>query len=225
MRAGIFECFGKGKLIPFLLTCIVLLVGMHVLALFFGASLWQLERTFHLGRETNVPTWFSSLLLILCGIAAARCAQLSETKFAGVAWALLSLFMFFLSCDETAALHENLSTAIENRLESDPLSHFKATQWPLRFAPVMIVVFGGFAWSLKKVLAGSRRAALLLISGAALFIGGAMVLEMTTNFLIGDAYAWHRKAEILLEETMEMLGAVLFLAGLLAHEKHLLRPG
>src|SRR3990167_8888477 len=65
---------------------------------------------FDLNTEKNVPTWFSSALLLACAFVLWRIADKTALhKGPDVGhWRLLSLGFVVLSMDETATLHERI---------------------------------------------------------------------------------------------------------------------
>jgi len=89
------------------------------------------------------------------------------------------------------------------------------TAWPLSLGP--FVALGVFlVWrSLRQVLQGSPLVRRRLMLGMALFLGGAMGLEMVANFITHESLAWLRVIKIIMEESFEMLGAITILSGLL----------
>ena len=54
-------------------------------------------------------------------------------------------------------------------------------------------------------------------------IAGGGILELSINFIQQDSLRWVRQTEDILEEGLEMFGAIVFLSGLLAHQQILRR--
>ena len=65
-------------------------------------------RLFDLNREENIPTWFSSLLLILNAFILAIIAIRTKAQQGPyyTQWFVLAAIFLYLSVDETAQLHE-----------------------------------------------------------------------------------------------------------------------
>src|SRR5262245_46411453 len=93
---------------------------------------------FNLDAEGNVSTWFSSILLTVCGGLAGVIAVIKfhrNDQFRRE-WMALSLLFLAMSLDETAAIHETIMTTMR---------HFKPTHGPFYFAwviPGLIFVLG-----------------------------------------------------------------------------------
>jgi hypothetical protein len=178
------------------------------------ATALALMRLFDVSSERNVPTWFSSSLLLSCGLLAAGVGLLARR--AGTAglmpWLLFALLLTGLSLDEAAALHERLRGPTADLLG-------KRARGALRFAWVVpgaaIVTAIGLAYArfVWRLPSAARR---LVVAGAALFVTGALGLEIVSAAVLeaqGD-----RARYILVtaaEEWLEMAGAVLLLAAML----------
>ena len=199
------------------------LVLLHLLSLFVGERSWQLERTFDVDLESNIPTWFSSGLFALAALAAYGCARASGASPQRKAWLVLASALLFMSCDEVAMLHENLDGVLRRHVFGVSLqSHFPFTSWPVLVGPFLLVGLVWLAWNLRAGLRGSSRAARLLILGACIFFAGSAGLELTANLFVHEAsLQWWRAAEIVLEESLEMLGMITVLSGLLLHQQML----
>ena len=180
-----------------------------------------MTRTFHLDREANVPAWFSSVLLGLAALAAWRCAQLATRSKVRRAWGCLAAGFAFMSCDEVASLHENLTAMLLKRtLVGDLFPWGQLTVWPLVLGPVVAVAVGWLAVNLWSDLRQHPQAARILVQGAALFFFGSAVLELTVQPLsVHASLSWWHELEIFLEETCEMAGTIVMIAGLLRYQK------
>ena len=167
-------------------------------------------RLFDLDRELNLPTWYSSVALLLCAVLLAVVASTERSRHGRHArhWAALSCIFLLLSIDEGASLHEGLGHALLGFIGpvSDYLKWFGVV--PLLALAVAVAV--AFARVLLEL--PLRERTLLLVSGT-LYVGGAAGVEMLSAkqaALYGTrnpAY-W---SYILVEETLEMVGISLFL--------------
>lgn len=87
--------------------------------------------------------------------------------------------------------------------------------WYLVYIPVVVVVAAAYVPFLRAL---PRRTAGLFVAAGALFIGGAIGVELYEAFLIGGGAS---QVTVLLsravEETAEMSGVVLFIYALLDH--------
>ena len=71
---------GNINFIRLLFAVTGLLAFCHVVGLFIGEYAWQWERLFRLDGESNIPTWFSSLLLASCAFVSFRCYEAAEKR-------------------------------------------------------------------------------------------------------------------------------------------------
>lgn len=169
---------------------------------------------FDVGREINVPTWFSAGLWILIGVLAGYYAR--HAIRARISWGFFSFVAVFLSLDETLELHERLDV-LGNELA--------------RFVPVQL----GFTWVIPGVLIAGVLCALLLrlvlslprtvmagllVSGV-VFVSGSVGAESLSGMaLVNGEPAPSFFVLTLIEETLEMTGLALCLASLLHVVEH-----
>lgn len=179
-----------------------------------ATAMLAVRKMFDLSSETNFPTWFSSGLLLVCALVAAAVAVLVRREGApyGPHWTGLALVMGYLSLDETAELHERLNTPFEGMLGG-------YARGPLRFAwvvpAVLIVAVVGLAY-LRFLAHLPARTRLLLCVGAALFVAGAVGMEMAGGIALDELEAGALYTLLnVAEETLEMLGATVVLCALL----------
>src|SRR3989338_1597201 len=99
--------FKPQKLIRWLFCFSGLLVICHLINVAMGFPSWQLERLFGLELESNIPTWFSSVLWLITAVAAYQCFQVSEVKRNKTAWGVIAAGFLVLSIDEVAQIHES----------------------------------------------------------------------------------------------------------------------
>ena len=164
---------------------------------------------FDVGREINVPTWFSAGLWILTGVVAGYIAR-KAGRFKKSWWLFASVCIFF-SLDETLELHERLDL-IGGRIA------------------LLLPFEVGFTWIIPGILIAAVLVLLLLrlvlslppavrngiIGAGATFVSGAVVVEtISGNWILANGMTWHFFAMVLVEETLEMAGVALCLASLL----------
>jgi hypothetical protein len=121
---------------------------------------------FDVGAESNIPTWFSSLELLLSSVLLAAIALASKRGGGryGRHWGVLSLIFLLLSVDEGASIHEAMGVALERLLHNSTgfeASGFISSFWVVPGAALMleaqvISVFGGEAngGGLSKIVVG-----------------------------------------------------------------------
>lgn len=211
-----------------LLGLVVILAGTSLAAQFMHHSGHPLPMTLverlDLDQENNIPTWFSSVVLataalLLFFIARANAALgMAYSSY----WAGLGLIFLYLSVDETASLHEAAGTLVQRLLGTSGALY---SAWVIP-AMVLVVIFAAiylrFLWALPR-----RTAALFVLAGA-LYVGGALGLE-----LIGwhyrypmhalDPTDWQASKDFTYalinhaEEFLEMTGVILFIYALLSY--------
>lgn len=212
------------NVIRLLLAVTVILVLCHFAALWAGDRFWHLERLFHLNFESNVPTWFSSFVLILGALTAIRCARGSLAVEERRVWFVLAVTLLMLSLDEVAMLHETLGKAVARRiLRIWPQSFLNpdSNTWPIGIGPFIIAGLISLAAFVRSRTCASGETLKYLYLGAVLFLLGSMGFEWFANFMNRRTAEWLWQIEIVLEESFEMIGAITFLAGLFIHERSL----
>jgi hypothetical protein len=160
---------------------------------------------FGLSHEWNLPTWFSSILMFTCALVLASIAGAKHQEGARYTrhwWGLAAAFVY-ISLDEIAQLHEDLGDAIH-------LGGVLYFDWVVP-ASVVVLILGitylRFLWHLPV------RMRVGFIEAGLLYVGGALLMELPLgwwadragrdNFVYGMID--------LVEESMEMVGASLFL--------------
>lgn len=162
-----------------------------------------------LSEEGNVPTWFSSSLLLACAIAAGTIAR-SATAWRRHWWGVAVVFGY-ASMDEAAEIHEHLGGLIGTH----GVLYF---DWVIFAAAILIALSALYLRFVLALPAATRNG---LILAGAIYIGGAVGMELPLGWWTehfgsdGLGYAlidW-------LEETLEMIGATLALLTLLRHPR------
>lgn len=166
----------------------------------------------NLNGEANLPTWYSTALLLG---AAALLAVIWRTTPPGTGsgrgyWAVLTGVFLFLSADEASEIHELLNPLREH-FGGGGLLYWA---WVVPYAIAGIVLLVACARFLGRL---PRRTALLFVLAGALYVGGALVLEVAGG-LAREASGPGTLPVVLLyslEELAEMGGVVLFIYALL----------
>jgi hypothetical protein len=170
---------------------------------------------FDVNRERSVATWFSSFILLLCALSVGiiASAMLAQRRPYRRLWAGLALLFLGMSIEEIAGIHESLSRPISAFVPREGFLYFGWTLAGLVVVAVVVVVYFRFWLHLDS------RTRWLLALGAALYLGGAVGLEMVS----GPIYTMHGVASLeyalinTFEELGEMLGAVVMLYAMLAY--------
>jgi hypothetical protein len=171
-----------------------------------------LRPLFNLNGEANLPTWFSSALLLLAAGLLALIWRTTPPATRGDrrTWAVLAAVFLFLAADETAEIHEMLNP-LRDLFRADGLLYW-AWVGPYGIAGLVLLVA-----CLRFLRRLPRRTTALITGAGALYVGGALVLEIL------GGYAMERfgrgslpvVATYTVEELCEMLGLVLFVYALL----------
>ncbi|HBQ10028.1 MAG TPA: hypothetical protein DEF51_02165 [Myxococcales bacterium] len=173
-----------------------------------GEYLWGAPEAwvelFSLSYEANVPTWYASVLLVGC---AAVCLVL-RSHHPDRRWLILAVLFTYVSLDEAVQIHEHAA--------------FFATRGVLTFswvipAAAVVALLGVWLgpWLLRLPDPLRRRFAL----SATLYLTGALGMELPLGWWT-DRYGDDNLVYGLIdwvEETLELIGAGVFLLAAWAH--------
>jgi hypothetical protein len=191
-------------------------VGGWVSTYVYGhASLLGWVRMFNLDEEANAPTYYSSFLLLSCssllfliGVLSARCGDRYH-----LCWKGLGTIFLFLSIDETAQIHEILLAPVEQYL---PSLNILPSLWVLPYGAAALVALAIFVPILVRVPAKVRWA---MVLAGFIYVGGAAGVDQIAGIYLTTG---HQKDSVfglvtLVEESMEMLGLVVFVYALTSY--------
>src|ERR671910_2782961 len=226
----------------------VLFITLAGIAARFALYMWDdvkfLEplRIFDVGEERSIPTWFESILFLLCSILLAVVAVASKQRNDrySLHWNVLSIILLLLSLDEVASIHEAIGQQSERLLHSitgltpgGAITFF----WVVPGSIFVVIVLLAYLRFLADLPRSTRR--LFLFAGA-LFVLGALGLEMLTAQVMsssGSIANWVASSsggmvgqesasaipkilkglQTCVEEMFEMLGLTAFVYALLAY--------
>jgi hypothetical protein len=176
------------KTIVRFLIVAVLLITLAGLAARFALYMWG-DKAFldplellDVGEEQSIPTWFESMMFMLCSILLAVVAVTKRQRGEryGLHWGVLSIIFLYLSLDEVATIHEALGAALERLLRhttgfeaGGAISYF----WVVPGIAFVLVVALAYVRFLLHLPRTTRR--LFLFAGA-VFVLGALGVEMLT---------------------------------------------
>lgn len=163
-----------------------------------------------LSYEGNVPTWFSSSVLLLCAIAAGAIADL-PTSARPRSWGVVTAAFVWASLDEAAELHENLG----GLFGTGGALYF---DWVIS-AAVLLLALALALWPWLRDLPRATRRRMILAS--LVYFGGALVMELPLGWWtdrVGQDSLGYAMIDWV-EEKMEMGGAVLMLRALVLHRQ------
>lgn len=212
------EIHAKNIFINLLYIIFILLfanvVGI-VTKLYFGhGRIYGLFQLFDFNSEKNIPTLYSSFILITASILLSFIAsthkRLGSSYFY---WLGLAIVFLFLSIDETVMIHEHLTVPVRQLLNTSGLFRY-AWVIPYGIGLVMfVIIYLKFLISLPKTIM-----ILFVVSGTT-FVLGAMGFEMLGGWYHG-LYGRENLAYSFIytcEEFFEMLGVAMFIYTLLLY--------
>lgn len=168
-----------------------------------------LNQLFNLEYERNVPTFWSSTLLLFASVLLAMLAWQIRREGGDyvIHWSVLSAAFLYLSLDEWLQLHERIMGPMQRLLPTDDGPFYYGWIIP---AGILVAIMG-LAY-LKFLLRLPRRTAVLFLVSGVIYVGAAIGFEMLEGPL-DAAGEWMNPTYSLLvgmEETLEMIGICLF---------------
>ena len=176
----------------------------------FGAEKHWLD-SLNMDRELNLPTLFSSALLLMAALLMRQLGQNSDRSAAGD-WRLLSKIFIFLALDEALQIHEILIIPGLRHQVHPAL----ASTWVVPYAALALFLLWRFRHFLGSI--PTTTASRLLRAGA-VYIGGAIGMEMLGSFAVRSSLIrlhspWYG-AITGFEESLELLGIILLIDALM----------
>ena len=171
----------------------------------------------HLDQEGNIPTFFSTFLLLFSALLLTIITshKLKERDPYVQKWAILSFGFLIMACDESVRLHERMISPVRMLLGDNRLGIFYFA-WVI--PGIALVLFLGLFY-LRFLLQLPTKTRLHFLVAATLYIGGAIGIE-----LIGGRYAESHGVQnfpysiiATIEESLEMAGLVVFIWALLKY--------
>lgn len=198
-----------------LAAVVTALVLASCAAYYIGRGRGDLVRLLSLDGEMNVPAWYATITLLACSvllwvIAAVRRA-INDPWWRH--WRGLGFVFVYVSLDEAISIHERLIEPLQAWLGLGGLLY-----WPWVIAGAVAVAVLGAVY-LKFLLALPRETGRWFATAAALFVGGALGVEMIAASWV-EGHGQRNIPYILMftaEETLEMLGVAVFIYALLRY--------
>jgi len=170
---------------------------------------------FDLNKELSVPTWYAaSLLLTASAILALITLAVWRLRLPfRWHWAALTVGFVGLSMDEAAAIHDQLGKAGSSVTAGSDLSN---VSWVVPAALIVLLLAAAFVPFLAHL---PRRTAASFLGAGLVYVGGALGLEVAGAVLEREFTLDSLTGSLVLaiEETTEMVGAVLFIVALLVY--------
>jgi hypothetical protein len=174
-------------------------------------GLGTLDSLFSTGSDSNIPTWFSAVMLLTASLLLAQIALVKQGTDAR-RWGILALVFAAASIDEVATVHERLGSYLE-RAELGGLFFYEWVLFGIPLAAILVLAYWRF------VLALPRQTKRLVIAAGALFVAGALGAEMVAGLWESRNGADNHGYELITaaEEFLEMTGALVFIYALVAY--------
>ncbi len=171
-------------------------------------------RLFDLNTEANIPTLFSTLLLLFCfALLLFIHYTLPHITRPGWHWYSMSMVFLYLAIDENTSLHEGFIVVFR---ETFNLKGYFYYAWIIPYSLIFLGISLFFIPFFRKL----PRLVMINFSIAALiYLGGAIGMEMIGgrhDYLYGRSKATYA-LYYSLEETLEMLGLTIFIGSLLQY--------
>lgn len=171
--------------------------------------------TFNLNFENNVPTFYTTFMLVACAALLAVIARHSAAADGGASyWKWLAILFLFLAVDEDASLHELLIEPMRERLPFAGPLYFA---WVVPYGLAVLVVGLVYLKFVRSLPVRTRR---LFVAAGSVYLAGALGFELAGGWYLsqGDASEDLRYSLLVAaEESLEMSGIVLFIYALLDH--------
>lgn len=172
-------------------------------------------RAFDLDYERNIPTFFSSVLLLISAsmLGSIAAVKKKEQDSYTLHWTMLSVIFLFLAFDEIVSVHEHLIEPLRSALHLGGVFYYAWVIPGILAVVCFAVLYFRFLFHLPK------RSRFLFSIAAILYIGGAIGGEMIGGryaFLHG-VYNFSYSMLTTVEETLEMAGILVFIFGLLCY--------
>jgi hypothetical protein len=175
-----------------------------------------LTNFFNLGREANLPTWYSSMqwfcVAVLLGMFVHHQVRYTQRK----SWLLIIFPLVFLalSLDEVAQIHEKLARTSDLLLPGASRVHTpfsKTGIWMFVIGVPFLVIFVVLIFSIRSYFQHAPGAFVKILLGMTLALAGAIGFETLHNFVI--PYTVYSGLQNFTEEMCEMLGSTVVLWG------------
>lgn len=182
--------------------------------------LFGLVRLFSLDGEQNIPSLFSTTLLLIASLLLAAIAMLEKGRLSPDTskWVVLAVGFLLMAVDESVSIHEMLIPPMRRLLGGHGLGIFYFA-WVV---PAMLLVSVLAIYFLPFVFRLPPRTAVMFVVAATIYLGGAIGVELIEGkFRESHGVNLTFHLMVSLEEGMEMLGAIIFIHALLDYiRKH-----
>lgn len=188
-----------------------------ILKLHFGhvrvKGFTTLFRLFNLNTECNIPTFFSSLLFVVCSvlqfiISGSRRSMNDPLYYR---WFILGIIFLFLALDETVSIHETFREPFQLMFQTTGLLNYA---WVIPYGIAVLMLSAIYAHFIYTIPSSIRT---IFLSSALIYLSGVLGFEMLGG-AYDESYGTNKIGYAMLytvEEMLEMVGLVVFIYGLL----------
>ncbi len=178
-------------------------------------TVFGLVPLFNVSKEQNIPTLFSVLLLVSCSVLLSLIFYLHRKQVVGLKmyWATLAIGFVYMAIDEFTQLHENIGISFIP-LIGDHSHGFLYYSWVIPAFALIVFLASFFSNFLFKLPKTTR---INFIIAGIIYLTGLLGIEMLGGYyheLHGDENLTYSLISTL-EESLEMLGLILFIRALL----------
>ena len=172
---------------------------------------------FGLDYEGNIPTFYSFLALLFSSVllgAIAYVKNLDSDRYKNH-WKILSFIFLYLSLDEIGQLHEDLIDPMQKLLKATGFLYFA---WIVPFGFLVAIFLFSYSKFVFHLPVSTKK---MFVAACALYIGGAMGMEIPGGYLASTTgmQTVPYLIVITIEESLEMLGIVVFIHALMSYIK------
>lgn len=178
-------------------------------------TLARLLELLSINTHQSVPIWYSTILFFLAASLLAWIALTGRARSEPHSpyWTGLALAFLYISMDKGTTIHEVASDLLRSIFKA---SGFLQSVWlilGISLAAVVGTLYVRFWWRLPG------RARILFALAAAVYVGGAAGIEAlsTRQYYLDEGKSFRYLVISSVEETFEMLGAVIFIYALLEY--------
>jgi hypothetical protein len=202
-------------------ACLVLISFLSQMTVYFlpdYPSRDYLTRAFCVDCEQNIPTVYSVLALLFSSLllgAIAHAKNLDSCRYKNH-WKVLSFIFLYLSLDEGAQFHEQLIYPMRSLLNATGFLYYT---WVVPLGFLVVIFLLSYTPFLFHLPVATRK---LFVLASVLYIGGALGMELIGGY---QAERWGTSNNLpylitaTVEESLEMLGIVIFIHALMSYIK------
>jgi hypothetical protein len=183
----------------------------------WGKPILGFRKIVDLDREANIPTFFSTAILLFASSLLGIIAYLKRSKGEPYKyhWSILSLIFLYFAIDESSVLHEKMGQLLDSAFHLRGFFYYGWVVLGIIFVFVLGIMYLKFILDLPMVYKK------MFIASLSLFFLGAIGAEMVSGWYT-DIY--HKNWAVYnvlttVEEALEMGGVILFIHFLLTYIK------